>query len=170
MANTSTDYSYFDQFDDVTIDLTPYFDAINLGSTYQYSFTTIQPVLTTLKNIFQEVDIINTFISNIALFTQYQIQEKDTPEGVSLATYGTMDYWWIIAIFNNMKNMINDWLMSEDQMQALTAKLVMNDGKYSSTVYYNLLVERNEANRNILLPLPANIATIITAFRTAVTG
>ena len=169
MATLSTDYSYFDQFDDMVVDLTPYFDSINAKSTYQYSFTTIQPVLTKLKNIFHEVDLIDEMASNIALFKQYQLLDKDTPESVSLNTYGTLDYWWLIAIFNGMTNMMNDWIMSEDQMQAFTDKLYANEGKYSRSVYYNLLHERNEANRHILLPKPENVADIIAAFRNAVT-
>lgn len=165
---TSTEYSYFDQFDDVSIDLTPYFDAINADSVYKYSFTNIQPVLTTLKNIFQHVDLLMNFKSNVSFFTQYEIQENDTPESVALKTYGTMDYWWVIALFNNMKNMINDWLMSEAQLQLLTDKLFTKHGTYRRAVYYNLLAERNESQRNILLLKPVYVNEVVSAFRSAV--
>jgi hypothetical protein len=165
---TTTEYSYFDQFGDVQIDLTPYFDAINANSKYEYSFTNVQPVLTTLKNIFEQVDLLMSFKSNVSFFTKYQLKDKDTPESVALATYSTMDYWWIIAIFNDMKNMVNDWVMTEEQLQLLTDKLFAKEGKYRRQVYYGLLHERNEANRNILILKPVYVNQVVSTFRQAI--
>jgi hypothetical protein len=164
MASTTTEFSYFDQFPDVTIYLTPYFSAINTDQPYTYSFTNVQPVQTTLKNLFDQVDLVNNF-TDISFFTSYSIADGERPENVSNNFYNTQNNWWILAIFNNMKNIINDWIMSEPQLQTLSDIYYSKEGKYSRATYYNLLFERNEIHRNILVLKPIYVNDVISAFR-----
>lgn len=162
---TSTEFSYFDQFHDVQIDLTPYFDAINSNSSFKYSFTNIQPIKTTLKNIFEQVDLVNNIKSTADYFTSYKIGELESPEKVSHDFYGTQNNWWILALFNDMKNLINDWPMSEAQLQYLADQFYQKEGKYTRETYYNLLSQRNDKRRNIIVLKEAYINDVITAFR-----
>lgn len=163
-----TEYTYFDQFSDADIDMTPYFDHINDDSEFQYSFTNIQPIKTTLKNIFEHIKLVDDFKKSVSFFESYEIQEKESPESVSDKFYGTQHNWWILALFNNMRNMINDWPMSESQMQSLSERMFRKYGKYSKDTYYELLADRNEQRRKIMVLKPIYINDVIGRFRNSI--
>jgi hypothetical protein len=164
----ATNFNYFDQFPPMEINLNSYLDAVKSGTGYDYKFTNIQPVRVTLSNIFEKIDLIVDFKKDILNFEPYVISETERIENVSYEYYGTSDHWWVVAIFNNIKNMFTDWPMSEAQLATFADTLYDNgNGLYTKNTYYELLFERNETKRNILLPKPLTISTITARFRTA---
>jgi len=167
---SSTSYSYFDQFSDVQVDLSPYLN--NIKDTYgiDYSFTNIQSPKPILKNLFERVDIVANFKKNILFFDSYTVQDGERPEDVSFRKYDVVDNWWIICLFNGVKNIWMDWVMTEDQLQAMADKLFETENKYTRNTYYDLLFERNESMRHILVLKPIYINDLVTAYRTAVEG
>jgi len=164
----STNYHYFDQFPDTEIDLTPYLKHVKSESGFDYSLTNLQSVKTTLKNLFQRTDVAKNFKKNILYFESYQIQDGERPEDVSYKFYKTVDNWWILCLFNDIKNIWLDWVWTDDQVQAMADKMFATEGKYKRDVYYNLLIERNESNRHLLVLNPFYLNDFITAFRNAV--
>ena len=163
-----TNYTYFDQFSDIEVDLTPYLQNINSKSDVDYSFTNLQSVKTTLKNLFERVELISDFKKNILYFDSYQIQDGERPEDVSFKKYNTTDNWWILCIFNDIKNLWMDWPMTNEQLQSMANKLSTTKNLYSEKAYHDLLSERNENLRNILVVKSFYLNDFTTAFRNAV--
>ena len=163
MAN----FTYFDQFQDVQIDLTAYLDKLskNASSPYKYSLSNKQPAVTTVKNLFTKYDIVIDYKKNIEVILAYNIKENETLEQVSYKVYETIDYWWIVAIFNDITNPFTDWPLNQEQLNNAANLLYENEGKYPRNVYYNLLFERNEQKRRIILPREYVIGDIIWAYR-----
>lgn len=161
----SSTFSYFDQFSDITVNLNPYLTNISQRSNIDYTFSNIQPIQTTLKNMFNRIELINNFKKNILFFDSYLINDGERPENLSYKIYGDVNYWWLFCIFNNIRNIWLDWPMTEEQLNDLANKLYNEDNKYTRTTYYNLLHERNELKRQILILKPFYINDVITSFR-----
>lgn len=152
MART---YSYFDQFNDYTVNLTEYLTRFNI------EFSNKQPIVVTMKNIFERIKIIDEFKLNATFFTKYTISDDEQIYNTAFNTYGSTDYWWVIAIFNDIKNPFFDWVLTAEQLNNLAYKLSTTEKKYSKDTYYELLFVANEAKRNITLPTIAVLPTIM---------
>jgi hypothetical protein len=163
----STNFSYFDQFKDVEISLIPYLNEINTNSTFKYTLTNIQSVKVTLKNLFDRVDVVSDFKKNLLYFDRYVVENTMNIENVAYNFYGTTDYWWIISIFNDIKFLPTDWVMTEDQLQQMALKMFQKEGRFSLQTYYEALAERNESKKNILILQPYYINEVISRFRIA---
>lgn len=165
---SSTNYSFFDQFKDVTINLSPYFKYIKQFNDFDYTFSDKQNVSVKLTNIFEKTDIVNNFSNNIDIFNVYRINEYETPDMVANNVYGDKDYWWIICMFNNVKNVFNDWLLTEEQLIAIANYLFTTEQIYTEQTYYDLLFEQNETRRSVLVLKEIYLNDMITQFRSAV--
>ena len=161
----STDFEYFDQFLSVEINLNPYLTAIKEDTGYDYQFTNIQPVKVTLANIFDKIILVKNYQEDALNFDTYTIGENETIEVVSYNAYGTVDNWWVIAIFNNIKNLFTDWPLPDSELVKLSESLFQTEKKYTKQTYYELLVEKNDSKRNIILPNPTSINPLIGKFR-----
>ena len=165
MSIISSNFSYFDQFLDTEVDLTRYFDTIKKDNDFNYSFTSVQPIRVTLKNMFSKITLVENFKRNILFFDSYEIKDGDTIENIAYRTYNDIEAWWVIAIFNNIKNLYNDFPMTEKQLIEIAEKMNKKDDKYSTKIYYEMLFERNEKKRNILLLNRNYLNDVIAAFR-----
>ena len=92
--------SYFENFPKI------YYDAVGKGN---YKLVT---------NLLRRVQIKEGLKETAALFDLYDIQGEDTPESVSEQYYGDQKYYWIILLFNNVKDRFYDWPMSSVQFEA----------------------------------------------------
>lgn len=156
-------FSYFDQFPDIEIDMSDYLK--NVSGTGQYLFSNIQPVKTNIKNLFVKYELALDFKKNIDQIQRYTINEFELPDVVSYKNFGTIDFWWMVLVFNDIKNPLKDWPVSQDQLSVLTEYAYETEGKYPRTTYYQFLFEANEAKRNILLPKPSALQEIIWAYQ-----
>lgn len=163
----STTFDYFDQFPLIELDYNPYLESVKSMTGVDYKFTNIQPIKTTSANIFEKIELIIDFKKDILNFDPYTISENERIENVSYNKYSSVDYWWVIAIFNNIKNICTDWPLSNEQLIIIAEELYNTEAKYSKATYYDLLFERNEKKRNILLPKPLTINPITAKFRAA---
>lgn len=153
-------FSYFDQFPDIEIDLTQYL--INIASTgTPYTLSNRQPVKTKIKNLFINYEFDTNFKNNINLITRYEIIEGELPEVTSFKNYQTVDFWWLVLVFNDIQNPLRDWPLTQSQLNSLADSLYASDNKYTRNTYYELLFERNEVKRQILLPRPEVLTDII---------
>jgi len=157
-------YSFFDQFPETEIDLTQFIKRFSTET--PYDFSNIQPVKTTLKNLFELTEVVDSFRRNVATFERYNIVDGERIENVSFKKYGTVDWWWIIALFNEIKNPFTQWPMNENQIVELVDRLVESENKYSRDAYYQMVFERNEERRSITIPLQQYIPEIVWLYST----
>ena len=92
--------TYFENFPKI------YYDAVGKGN---YKLVT---------NLLRRVQIKEGLKETAALFDLYDIQGEDTPESVSEQYYGDQKYYWIILLFNNVKDRFYDWPMTSVQFEA----------------------------------------------------
>lgn len=157
-------FSYFDQFSEIEIDLSQYLiNTANSGSAYILSNR--QPVKTKIKNLFTKYEFNNTYKKDINLISRYSINEGELPEVTSFNNYKTVDFWWLILVFNNIENPLKDWPLDQSQLNELTDSLYNKENKYTRQTYFDLLFERNEAKRQIVLPRPEVITDIIWTYQ-----
>ena len=91
--------SYFKYFPKI------YYDAVGKGD---YKLVT---------NLLRRVQIKEGLSETAALFDLYDVGGEDTPESVSEQYYGDQKYYWIILLFNNIKDRFYDWPLPQAQFE-----------------------------------------------------
>jgi len=91
--------SYFKQFPKI------YYDAAGNGN---YKLVT---------NLLRRVQIKEGLRESAALFDLYDITGEETPESVAEQFYGDQKYYWIILLFNNIKDRYYDWPLAQEQFE-----------------------------------------------------
>lgn len=163
------DFSYLDQFLDMEIDLTEYLKSIPTTGE-KYILSNKQPVVTSVKNLFTKFDVVYNYKNNIDVISKYTINDGDFIETVSHKIYGNVQYWWIIAIFNDIKDPFKDWPLSQQQVINISKFLYDNERKYSYNTYLNFIFEENEKKREIIVPNVDTLKDIIWLYRQAILG
>lgn len=165
------EFSYFDQFLDIEIDLTGLLNKIsvenNLPKNY-YTFSNNQPIVTNLKNLFEKFNLVFEFRDNIELISTYEIKDNQSIESVSYELYKDKSFWWIIALFNNIKNMYRDWPFTQNQLIVMATRLYEEEAKFSYDTYTSMLHDQNEERRNIIYPNSKTLKDIIAKYREAI--
>jgi hypothetical protein len=159
------EFSYFDQYKDVTIDLTPYITYMRSCGDPTYTLTNIQSVTPKLKNIFDKIELISSFENDILNFTFYNITEGERPENVAYNVYGDVEKFWLVLIFNRITNVFKQWPLTQTQLYDVANRLSTTEAKYTLNTYYQLLFEKNEQLRRIRLIKPTFVGQVITKFR-----
>ena len=166
------DFSYFDQFQDIEIDLTSYLNNMTVStlasSGTNYLFSNKQPVVTTIKNLFTKYDIIFDYRRNIELILNYTIKDNENIEIVSNNVYGDIQYWWIIALFNDIKNPFTDWPLASNHIKLICSNLYDNERKYSYDTYMQHLNAINDDKKQIIVPKADTLKNIIWKYRQAI--
>lgn len=141
-------FAFTDQLIDTVIDLTEYIEKYSTDR-FDMKFHNDQPVVATVKNLFQYTDIISDFKDKGSAFVLYQLKDGDLPEDVSKTYYGTYDFWWAILLFNSIDKPLHQWILSERQVHHLVDLYHRFQNKYSKEGYYTLLSDTNESRRSI---------------------
>ena len=173
IANKYENLDYFDQFIDTKVDLTKYLERFlimnpGLVDETKFDFSNMQPAVASVKNLFEQINVITTFKQNVSFFYTYSVEPGMRVETVSEKFYGSRDFWWIICIFNNIKNPLLDWPLTEAQLVRLADKLEQTENLFSKQVYYRLLEESNEKKRNVVVPKKATVPDIIWEYRSTI--
>lgn len=165
-----SEFTYFDQFLDMEIDLTDYLKKMSTATsaTYQYNFSNMQPVKTTVKNLFTKYEIVADFKKNIDLIVYHDVKEGETIEQVSFVNYETTEYWWLVAIFNEITNPFLQWPLNQQQLNSAVDLLYNEEGIYNRMTYFNMLFEKNELRRQLIIPRPFVVNEIIWKYREAI--
>jgi hypothetical protein len=153
-TQVSTEFSYFDQFSDMEIDLTKYLQVLSASTSasFNYTVTNLQPVKTNIKDLFTHYEFVINFKKDVSQLTQYNITDWELVEQVSYKMYDTTDFWWIVYLFKERVNTLANTMYNEE-------------GLYSAQTYYNMVFTLNEDRRQILLPLANALPSIVWAFR-----
>lgn len=160
-------YSYFDTFSEINIDLTEYLNKLST-STFKYTFNNSQPIITNIKNLFDKKEIIFDIKKNHEFIQTYEVADNEFIETVSYNVYGDTGYWWIICVFNDIKNQYTDWILSQSQLTTIARQLYETEGKYTYTKYLDVLQENNNKKRIITIPKYSILGDIIWLYRQAV--
>ena len=91
--------SYFENFPKI------YYDAVGKGD------------FKLVTNLLRRVQIKEGLSETAALFDLYDIGGEDTPESVSEQFYGDQRYYWIILLFNKVKDRFYDWPLPQAQFE-----------------------------------------------------
>jgi hypothetical protein len=70
-----------------------------------------------IRDIFKNVVITNTPSDD--WYNVYQLNDNETLYDVSLKLYGTVDYWWLLAIINGVNDLHYDIYMNDNMIQKL---------------------------------------------------
>lgn len=159
------DFSYFDQYLDTEIDLTDYLTKLSTIGGETYAFNNLQPVKVSVKNLFTHYQIIFDYKRNVELIIRYDVKDNESIELVSYNTYGSVEYWWIVALFNDIKNPFTDWPLSINNLKALALNLYEKEGKYSFDTYIQYLNGLNDERKKLTLPKPDTLKEIIWKYR-----
>ena len=95
---------------------TMFYDAVQDG--------TSSPKVVT--DILRRVKVRNEIKNNVSAFSSYRVPAGERPEDVSYKFYGTVDYYWIVLLMNNIKDRFYDWPLSEQQFNDYV------NGKYTN--------------------------------------
>lgn len=158
------DFSYFDQFTDVTVDLTKYLQNMSVSG-YDYRLGDMQPVVIPIKNLFTHYNVAIEYTKNIDAILHYTISEGESVDLTSWNNYNTTEYWWIIYVFNGIRNPWYEWPFTQEQLNQIAKLLYEEEGKYSYSTYYKFLHEDNEIKRNIIIPKDYIIRDFIWSYR-----
>ena len=121
-----------------------YYDAVQDGTT--------SPVLVT--NILRRVKVKDSIKNDVALFDKYRVKAGESPEMVSTRFYGTVDYYWVVLLMNDIKDRFYEWPLSEQDFESFVKEkyavpgatrhfeISQSSGKTSS-IDYSHLVEVN---------------------------
>ena len=121
-----------------------YYDAVQDGTT--------SPVLVT--NILRRVKVKDSIKNDVALFDKYRVKAGESPEMVSMRFYGTVDYYWVILLMNDIRDRFYEWPLSEQDFESYVKEkyavpgatrhfeISQSSGKTSS-IDYSHLVEVN---------------------------
>ena len=71
-----------------------------------------------VTNLLRRVQIKEGLRESGALFDLYDVGGEETPESVSEQYYGDQKFYWIILLFNNVKDRFYDWPMTSVQFEA----------------------------------------------------
>ena len=123
------------------------YDAVQDGTT--------SPVLVT--NILKRVKVKDAIKNDVALFDKYRVKSGESPEMVSQRFYGTVDYYWVILLINDIKDRFYGWPLSEQDFESFVKEkyavpgatrhfeISQSSGKTSSIDYSHLIeVNSNE--------------------------
>lgn len=58
----------------------------------------------TIANIFNSLTVRGSFLDDYQNYEVYEIEQKDTWEGISYNTYGSVNLWWLLCLVNEIQD------------------------------------------------------------------
>ena len=62
-----------------------------------------------IPDIFRRIKVKSKLRDEISLLDTYNVEEGDKPETVAYKAYGSTDYFWIVCLMNDIRNVYYDW-------------------------------------------------------------
>lgn len=99
-----------------------------------------------VTDIFKRIRIYSSVLNDARVYYPYQIKDGDTPENISHRYYGSVDYYWVILLINQIVDPLREWPKS------YTSFLNYIIDKYGSTQtamntihHYNLTITKTNS-------------------------
>jgi len=70
-----------------------------------------------VTNILRRVKLKNGLKDSLSLFDEVEVQNGETPEIMSEQIYGDQQYYWVILLFNDIKDRFYDWPLDNVQFE-----------------------------------------------------
>ena len=68
--------------------------------------------VTVVPDIFRRIKLKDKIKNNIIILDKYDLYDGEKPEDVSYKLYGSVDYYWVVLLINNIVDRYYDWPMS----------------------------------------------------------
>ena len=81
-----------------------------------------------VTNLLKRVKVRENIRNNLVLFDKYDVESGETPEIVSYKVYGTVDFYWVILMINDIKDRYYDWPLSYQQFEEYVRGKYANPG------------------------------------------
>lgn len=160
---------YFDNFPKMLYD----FD-INGQTEYKY-----------VRDITHNVRVRKEVLAAVSLYDEYDIRDGETPEIIAEKVYGSPLYHWVVMLCNERYDHINDFPVSQYELEQHISSTYGVTGQYDTHHYinsagqtvdssfpgatsvsnYDYEMAENEKKRRIKLISPALLSTIIKNFK-----
>ena len=69
-------------------------------------------------DILSRVGFRDSSVEDTRVFTEYFVQDNDTPEIVADKLYGDPEFHWVVLLFNNIINPYHDWPLSTRKLES----------------------------------------------------
>lgn len=87
--------------------------AIKYFANFPFISYTLNPIDTTtpdiVTNVFRRVAFLRNLKGDSRIYYPYNIKDGDTPEILAYKLYGSADYYWVVTLFNNILDPVEDW-------------------------------------------------------------
>jgi hypothetical protein len=116
-----------------------------------------------IKDYYFRVDFLYNYMEkNLQYFTQYVVNDFETPESLSLRYYRDRKYWFLILMINKRYDPYYDWVLTNDELLAYAEKYVTEN--YSKVRDYllqspEILAELSETFGFVITDYTPTIAT-----------
>jgi hypothetical protein len=116
-----------------------------------------------VTDIFKRFKFLNNFKEDVRFYQSYYVQDNETPEQLAFRFYESVDWWWLILLFNEILDPFYDWPMSQIQTEEWAKKLVPTWETNYSTYYAKLetIIAENETHRKIKILRSAYLNVVI---------
>lgn len=78
-------------------------------------------------DITKKVNIVETAKRDITLLKPYTVLDGEKPEDIAFYYYGSIDFYWLILMTNDMLNYYEDWVMDDNTFQKYMIKKYAKD-------------------------------------------
>lgn len=77
-----------------------------------------KPRIIIVKDVALNVRFIQDVVNGIQFFNKYTIQDNESPEYIAEKFYQRADYHWILMLYNQKYDYLNDWPKSDAELEA----------------------------------------------------
>lgn len=81
-----------------------------------------------VTDIMRRIKAKETAKEDYSMLAEYTVLSGETPEIVSYKHYGTVDYYWLILLINNVKDRYYGWPLSDQQFEDYVKEKYNNPG------------------------------------------
>ena len=70
-----------------------------------------------VPDIFRRIKLKNKVRDNLVLLDKYDLTDGEKPEDVAFKIYGSVDYYWVVLLVNNVVDRYYDWPMGFQEFE-----------------------------------------------------
>lgn len=95
---------------------------------------------------------------------QYTIKDGENLESISFDVFNDSSYWWILAMINDIRDIIFDLPLESSTLQKIASSQSMVGGELDLILFsenYDVLETENDLKRNLKILKPIYLNTIL---------